>query len=77
MSMLRTHREQRGLLSLVVRSAFTVDGAYRIVKTAMGGSMPEGFETFDPSDLSTVALGCLGVDLDELVDEDGSAEGKA
>ena len=76
MAVLRVHREQRGLSSLVVRSAFSIDGAYRIVKMAMGGTMPAELETYDPSDLSTVALGCLGVDLDELVD-DSSAEGKA
>ncbi len=77
MDLLKKHREQRGLSSSIVKSAFSVDGAYRIVKQAMGGTWPPEFESMDPTDLSTVALGCLGIDLDEFVSAESSAEGKA
>jgi len=77
MDVLRKHREQRGISSVIVKSAFTVDGAYRIVKKAMGGTWPSEFESIDPTDLSTVALGCLGIELDAFVAGESSAEGKA
>ena len=77
MELLRKHRDQRGLSSAIVKSAFSVDGAYRIVKRAMGGTWPSAFESMDPSDLSTLALGCLGIDLDEFVSGESRAEGNA
>jgi hypothetical protein len=75
MSLLKSHRETQGLSSVIVRSAFTLGGAYRIVKKAMG-EMPPAFDSVDPAELSNVALQCLGVDLDALA-EKGRTEGKA
>ena len=74
---LREHRSQEGLSSIVVRSAFTVDGAFQIIRLAMGGDYPASLESLDPTTLSNVALQCLGLDLDELAGErTESAEGK-
>jgi hypothetical protein len=72
---LREHRKQVGLSSVIVQSAFSVGGAYQIIRLAMGGDFPESFEDLEPTRLTEVALGCLGIELDDLVG-DGSAEGK-
>lgn len=71
---LREHRKEVGLSSVIVRSAFSIDGAYRIVKYAMGGEFPAELEGLDPSNLSSLALACIGVNLDEI--SEGGAEGK-
>jgi len=75
LAQLREHRKERGLASILVRSAFTVDGSFQIIRLAMGGEFPEAFETLDPTRLSRIALGCLGLDLDDLVEEEAT-EGK-
>ena len=75
---LREHRKSEGLSSIVVRSAFTVDGAFQIIRLAMGGEYPESLERLDPTRLSNLALQCLGLDLDDLGNEKTeSAEGNA
>lgn len=77
--LLQDQRKERGLSSVIVRSAFTVDGAWAIVHAALDGEIPEVLRSIDPTTLTKTALGCLGMDLDDLVgdsDEDGSAEGK-
>ena len=71
---LRAHRKEVGLSSVIVRSAFSIDGAYRIIKYAMGGEFPSELDSLDPSNLSKLALACIGVDLDDLTE--GGAEGK-
>lgn len=71
---LRTHRKEIGLSSVIVRSAFSLEGAYRIIKYAMGGEFPSELEGMDPSNLSSLALACIGIDLDDL--SEGGAEGK-
>lgn len=71
---LRQHRKEVGLSSVIVRWAFSVDGAYQILKMAMGDQFPEEFESFDPANLSNLALQCIGVDLDAT--SEGGAEGK-
>ena len=71
---LREHRKEVGLSSVIVRSAFSIDGAYRIIKYAMGGEFPAEHEGVDPSNLSSLALACIGVDLDAI--SEGGAEGK-
>ncbi len=70
---LREHRKEVGLSSVIVRWAFSVDGAYNIVRMAMG-EFPAELEGMDPGNLSRLALACIGVDLDESVE--GGAEGK-
>lgn len=72
---LREHRDQKGLSSILVRSAFSVDGAYQIVRLAMGGEYPERLEGLDPTKLSRLALACIGIDLDDMV-ASGEAVGK-
>jgi len=72
---LRTHRKEIGLSSVVVRSAFTVDGAFQIIRLAMKGEFPAELEGLDPNNLSRLALACIGIDLDNLSER--SAEGKA
>ncbi len=71
---LRQHRKEVGLSSVIVRWAFSVDGAYQILKMAMGDQFPEEFEGLDPANLSSLALQCIGVDLDAT--SEGGAEGK-
>lgn len=66
---LREHRKERGLSATIMRSAFTVEGAHRIIRCAMDGNFPDTFESIDPNRLSNIALGCLGVDLDELTEQ--------
>jgi len=70
---LRQHRKEVGLSSVIVRWAFSVDGAYNIIRMAMG-DFPAELEGFGPANLSKLALACIGVDLDESVE--GGAEGK-
>lgn len=70
---LRQHRKEVGLSSVIVRWAFSVDGAYNIIRMAMG-EFPAELEGFGPANLSKLALACIGVDLDESVE--GGAEGK-
>ena len=70
---LREHRKEVGLSSVIVRWAFSVDGAYNIIRMAMG-EFPAELEGFGPANLSKLALACIGVDLDESVE--GGAEGK-
>ena len=76
LEMLRDHRKESSLSATVVRSAFSMQGAYRIIACAMGGEFPEAMNGADPTVLTNVALGCLGVDLDELSESEGSSEGK-
>ena len=73
---LREHRKRVGLSSSIVQSAFSVQGAHQIIRLAMDGDFPPAFDNLDPTRLTEIALGCLGIDLDDLVAE-GSAEGKA
>ncbi len=70
---LRQHRKEVGLSSVIVRWAFSVDGAYSIIRMAMG-DFPAELEGMDPGNLSRMALACIGVNLDESVE--GGAEGK-
>jgi len=70
---LREHRKEVGLSSVIVRWAFSVDGAYNIIRMAMG-EFPTELEGMDPGNLSRLALACIGVNLDESVE--GGAEGK-
>jgi len=70
---LRQHRKEVGLSSVIVRWAFSVDGAYNIIRMAMD-DFPAELEGFGPANLSKLALACIGVDLDESVE--GGAEGK-
>lgn len=76
---LREHRETAGLSSVIVRAAFTVSGAFQIIRLAMGGEFPESFAGLEPTELSRIALQCLGLDLEDFGDDDQSesrAEGK-
>ena len=72
---LREHRKECGLSSVIVRSAFSVEGAIEIVTDAMGGELPQQFASISPDEISRLALGCIGVELEEKAE--GSAEGKA
>mgnify|MGYP003153869778 CR=1 FL=1 len=72
---LRQHRSESGLSATVVRSAFTAAGAYQIVRMAMGGEFPESMNQLDPTKLSEIALGCLGIVMDDLVAEEDGSEG--
>lgn len=75
---LREHRKSRGLSSVIVRAAFTVEGAWSILRVALADEIPEELKSLDPTTLSRTALACIGIDLDELAgDGTGSAEGKA
>ncbi len=71
---LEKHRKESGLSSTIIREAFDLSGARRIVSAALG-EFPESLDHMDPVNLSRLALGSLGVDLDTYVE--GSAEGKA
>ena len=46
-----------------------------IVTDAMGGELPQQFASISPDEMSRLALGCIGVELEEKAE--GSAEGKA
>jgi hypothetical protein len=72
---LREHRKECGLSSVIVRSAFSVEGAIAIVTDAMGGELPQQFASISPDEMSRLALGCIGVELEEKAER--SAEGKA
>jgi len=72
---LREFSEQNGLMSNVIREAFTVRGAVWIISEAYEGNFPEEFNELLPDDLSRVALHIIGFDPDEQDEE--SAEGKA
>ena len=73
---LREKRDESGLTSVVIRWAFSIEGAFAIVRAAMGGEFPSILESVDATRLTQIALGCLGLDLDELAgDEKPSAEG--
>lgn len=74
MERLERHRRESSLSSTVIRDAFNLVGARRILSAALG-SFPASLEDLDPARLSRLALGSLGVDLDEYAE--GSAEGKA
>tara|TARA_R100001460_G_scaffold23359_5_gene47105 strand:+ start:509 stop:952 length:444 start_codon:yes stop_codon:yes gene_type:complete len=76
LEMLRDHRNQAGLSSIIVRSAFTVDGAYSVIEAAMGGEFPASFSSLEPTLMSKIALQCLGVDVDEI-EKSSKAEGRA
>tara|TARA_R100000388_G_C7187624_1_gene131870 strand:+ start:381 stop:794 length:414 start_codon:yes stop_codon:yes gene_type:complete len=77
MKVLRDHRKERGLSATIVRSAFSVDGAHRIIRCALDGEYPAALETIDPTQITNIALGCLGVELEEVMPSaKGSAEGK-
>jgi len=52
---LREHRKEVGLSSVIVRWAFSVDGAYNIIRMAMG-EFPAELEGMDPGNLSRLAL---------------------
>ena len=67
MEMLQEHRKERGLSATIIRSAFSVDGAYKIIRSALDGEFPSELETIDAKELTTIALGCLGVDFNEVV----------
>ena len=69
------HRKECGLSSVIVRSAFSVEGAIAIVTDAMGGELPQQFASISPDEMSRLALGCIGVELEEKAER--SAEGKA
>ncbi len=71
---LREHRKEVGLSSVIVRWAFSVDGAYQIIRSAMGGEFPSMLDGMDPANLSSLALQCIGVSLDAMTE--GGAEGK-
>ena len=72
---LREHRKECGLSSVIVRSAFSIEGAIEIITEAMGGDFPEQFGSISPDEMSRLALGCIGVELKESDEE--SSEGKA
>ena len=76
---LREHRKECGLSSVIVRSAFSVEGAISIVSAAMGGELPEQFASISPDEMSRLALGCIGVELEDKTEDkaERSAEGKA
>ena len=76
LEMLRDHRNQAGLSSIIVRSAFTVEGAYMVIEAAMGGEFPASFSSLEPTLMSKIALQCLGVDVDEI-EKSSEAEGRA
>jgi hypothetical protein len=74
---LRKHRQERGLSSVIVRAAFSVEGAWSIVRSALKDDIPEPLREMDPQTLSRTALACIGIDLDEMTsDQEGRAEGK-
>jgi len=70
---LEQHRKESKLSGTIIRYAFDLDGARKILETALG-EIPSSIASLDPSNLSKLALSCLGVDLDEYVE--GSSEGK-
>tara|TARA_R100000700_G_C3072673_1_gene82071 strand:+ start:16 stop:456 length:441 start_codon:yes stop_codon:yes gene_type:complete len=78
---LREHRNQAGLASVIVRSAFTIQGAHQIIRLAMDGEFPDSFGGLEPTEISKIALKCIGLNLDEFEDDEdkgeGWAEGKA
>lgn len=76
LSRLQAHRKEAGLSATVVRSAFTSAGAYAIIRHAMGGEYPETMNHLDPTRLTQIALGCLGIDLEGLKADEGGTEGK-
>ena len=71
--LLREHRKEQGLSATIMRSAFTVEGAFRIIRCALDGNYSEEFENIDPNRLSNIALACLGVDLDELTESENES----
>jgi hypothetical protein len=68
---LREHRDQAGLSSIIIRSAFTVQGAFQIIRLAMGGEFPESMAGMEPTELSKIALQCLGLNLEDFESDSG------
>lgn len=68
---LREHRDQAGLSSIIIRSAFTVQGAFQIIRLAMGGEFPELMAGMEPTELSKIALQCLGLNLEDFESDSG------
>lgn len=73
---LREHRDQAGLSSIIIRSAFTVQGAFQIIRLAMGGEFPESMAGMEPTELSKIALQCLGLNLEDF-ESDSEDESRA
>ena len=74
---LREHRDQAGLASVIVRSAFTIQGAHQIIRLAMDGEFPESFGGLEPTEISRIALQCLGLNLDDFEDDEDKGEERA
>jgi hypothetical protein len=68
---LREHRDQAGLSSIIIRSAFTVQGAFQIIRLAMGGEFPDSMAGMEPTELSKIALQCLGLNLEDFESDSG------
>jgi len=73
---LKQHRETKGHTMNVVRWALTAQGAKEVIKQATG-DFPSEFEELKIEQIIEIAVGCLGVDWDELASTEGSAEGNA
>lgn len=66
--------DQRGLMSHLVRHAFSMSGAVWIISEAHDGTFPEEFNEMSPDDLARIALHVIGFDPDDVTGSE-SAEG--
>ena len=69
---LREHRKEEGLTSVIVRSAFALEGALAVLDAAFDGEMPESIKQLDPTELTELALSCFGI---TITDTQESAKG--
>jgi hypothetical protein len=71
---LREMTDKKGLMSLAIRSAFTIRGAINIISSGYEGNFPEQFNELSMESLSEIALHMLGFDPASQ-EEEKSAEG--
>ena len=71
---LKEHRETKGHTMNVVKWALTAQGARDVIAQA-AGDFPEEMEDLKIERLIEIAVGCLGVDWDELSSTESGAEG--
>ena len=69
---LKQFRDEEVQTLSLIRSAFSVEGAVKIIATAMGGEFPTQFSNISPDQISVIAAGCLGVEIEKT--EDGESE---
>lgn len=66
-------RKEEGLTSVIIRSAFSLEGAMKILAEAFGGEVPNSITELDPTEITNLALSCFGIDV---IGEKGESEGK-